>query len=58
LILDVLPVLNQHNPSELAATTNRQLLKEPGQELFAQLLLKAPSKVTVIATGEEGTSWL
>jgi hypothetical protein len=49
----VLPVLNQHNPLELAAIANRQLWKEPGQELFAQLLLKAPSKVTVIATGRD-----
>lgn len=53
LILDVLPVLNQHKSSELATITNRQPSKEPGQELFAQLLLKASSKVTVIATGED-----
>lgn len=51
LILDVLPMLNHGDSSDLAALKDRQLQQQPGQEFFAQLLLQQTEKVTVVATG-------
>lgn len=52
LSIDVLPMLNHHNPADVAVLKARQLVGEPGQEYLAQLLLQQQEPVTLVITGD------
>eukprot|EP00775_Hariotina_reticulata_P012058 gene12058-12200_t len=49
--IDVLPVLNHHNPADIAALKDRLLVRQPGQDFLAELLLQQQEPVTAVMTG-------
>lgn len=56
LSIDVLPMLNHHAPSNIAALRQRLLVRQPGQEYLLQLLLQQEEPVTLVMTGVQDHS--